>query len=299
MNTQRTTVLIAVAGVVLAVLATGTAAPAAPAPVGLIAFETPSGIHLINVDGTGLRRLPGTKPGDQNPRWSPDGTQLVYWTDATSPGEIYVVDADGSNRRRLTEEDPDSDYYASDGFPVWSPDGRLIAFESFRNGDWHIWVMRPDGRGARRLTTEGSGGYSPSWSPDSKRIVFSGAGSWASLGIVNLAREISSIKTHSPTDFSPAWSPDGTQIAFTSTSQHKKGDLYLVSADGGDPTRLTRNVVADLDASWSPDGQHILFDSGRAGFLEVYVMNADGTDQRRVTRIPTEYACCADWQPTP
>lgn len=293
---RRTTAIVVAALVgILAVLVPGAAAPAAPAPAGLIAFETPAGIHLINVDGTGLRRLPGTKPGDQNPRWSPKGDQIVFWTDARRAGEMYVVNADGSNRRLLTQDDPDS---PSDQFPAWSPDGRLIAFESYRTGDWHIWVMDADGtRRPRRLTPNGSGGYSASWSPDSKRIVFTADGNWASLGIVNLARGISSVETLSINDFSPSWSPDGSQIAFTSAAQHEKGEINVVSPVGGKPERLTRNTAGDYDASWSPDGEHIVFDSGRAGLDEVYVMNADGTDQQRVTRIPTEYACCADWRP--
>ena len=110
---------------------------------GLLAFETPSGIYLIRADGTGLRRLPGTRPGDQNPAWSPDGRKLVFWTDKNSLGEIYVANADGSGRRRLSRTDPDVE--PSDQYPAWSPDGRLIAFESLRSGSWHIWLMRSDG----------------------------------------------------------------------------------------------------------------------------------------------------------
>jgi Tol biopolymer transport system component len=261
---------------------------------GLLAFETPSGIHVIHTDGTGLRRLPGTRPGDQNPDWSPDGRRLVFWTDERSPGEIYVADADGSGRRLLsrTETKP------SDQFPAWSPDGRLIAFESRRSGDWHIWVMRPDGSGVRRLTPPGRGGYSPQWAPDGKRIVYTALWPRSSLAIVDLAGDTRALKTLSiDEDWAPSWSPDGSSIAFASTAQHEKGELYVVDTHGGTPRRLTQNTAADQDPVWSPDSQLIVFDSGRAGLDEVFVMNADGTDQRRITRIPTEYACCSAWRP--
>ncbi len=276
----------------------GAAAPAAPAPAGLIAFETPAGIHLINADGTGLRRLPGTKPLDQNPRWSPDGARIVFWTNAESSGEIYVVDADGSNRRRLTKDNPG--YAPSDQYPTWSPDGRLIAFESRRSGEWHIYVMAPDGTAAKRLTPDDRGGYNAQWSPDGKRIAYTAEDYWTAIGIVDLAGRTRALKTLTiGEDWAPSWSPDGSKIAFTSTAQHKKPEIYVVDTEGGTPARLTRNRVGDFDPLWSPDGEHIVFSSGRAGFDEVYVMRADGTDQRRVTRIPTEYACCADWMPEP
>jgi Tol biopolymer transport system component len=299
MTGHRTTALVLAAlGTVLAVVVPGAAAPAAPA-VGLIAFETPSGIHLIGSDGTGLRRLANTKPGDQNPHWSPDGSRIVFWSDADSDGEIYVIDADGSNRRRLTEDDPESEYGPTDQYPAWSPDGRLIAFESYRRGDdWHIWVMRPNGAGLRRLTPDGRGGYSADWSPDGKHIVYTAGWAETSLAVVDLTGRTRALESlTADEDWAPTWSPDGERIAFTSTAEHKKPELYVVAAKGGTPTRLTRNTASDADPVRSADGEHIAFQSGRAGFDEVYVMRADGTDQRRVTRVPTEYACCPAWRP--
>jgi len=269
-------------------------------PDGLLAFETPAGLHLIRTDGTELRRLPATRPGDQNPRWSPDGTRLVFWTDARSSGEIYVADADGSDRRLLTRDDPRDGYEPSDQFPDWSPDGRLIAFESYRTGDWHIWVMRPDGTGVRRLTANGRGGFSAQWSPDSKRLIYTAEWTASAFAVVDLAGRTRPFKTLSVyDDWAPAWSPDGSSIAFTSTAEHGKPELYVARANGGTPRRLTRNTASDFDPSWSPEGGRMIFTSQRAGLDEVYVMNTDGTDQRRVTRTPTEYACCADWRPEP
>jgi len=264
---------------------------------GLIAFESPDGLWLIRPDGTGLRRLPGTRPGDQNPRWSPDGRRLVFWTDAAAVGEIYVARADGSGRRKLTRG-PERERV--DQFPAWSPDGRLIAFERVFS-DTHIWLMRPDGSERRRLTPYEWGGSSPDWAPDGTRIVYT---TWRlgiySLALVNTAGKARWLETlEGGGDWAPAWSPDGSQVAFASTYDDDKPEIHVLDVASGAVERLTRNDAGDFDPYWSPDGEHILFTTSRTGLDELYVMRADGSGQRRLTRFPTEYACCGDWRAEP
>jgi len=130
-----------------------------------------------------------------------------------------------------------------DANPSWSPDGSKIAFESQRHGAWDIYVMDTDGSEQTRLTNFST--------TDDRRA---------------------------------SWSPDGSKIAFESTRHRVDAydhntEIYVMSADGSNPIRLTNSPLRDQHPSWSPDGDKITFSSQRDGNWEVYVINADGSGQ--------------------
>jgi WD40 repeat protein len=120
-------------------------------------------IYVINADGTNLQRLTNTPGHEDFPAWSPDGTQLVFTRSEGDDG-TFVMDADGSNERRLL------------GFialePAWSPDGTRIAFGSDRGGFRAIFVMDADGSNLQKLSLTRAGENCPTWSPDGTRIAF-------------------------------------------------------------------------------------------------------------------------------
>jgi TolB protein len=137
-----------------------------------------SGIYRMGIDGSRLRRvsLPaGRTAQDVEPQWSPDGRQVVFVRNNISAKPagtqaVFVVDADGSGRRRVTPYR----IRAGDG-PDWSPDGSQILFrspetENFLNCD--IWTIHPDGTGLRQVTHAGARTkvYSASFSPDGTAI---------------------------------------------------------------------------------------------------------------------------------
>jgi len=217
------------------------------------------------------------------------GPELVFASDREGPdpvgdrgnGEIYVMNADGSNERRLTNEK------SMDFQPVFSPDGRQIAFTSQRTGSFEVFVMNVDGSHQRRVTYFGALGLQavmPTWSADGKRIAFGSRGKRHDIYLINLDGSGLVRITDDPAAAGvPAWSPDGKRIAFIS-ARHGKPEIYVMNPDGSNQVRLTFNDAQEGRAAWSPDSRRIAFHSDRDGDYDIYTMNADGTNQIVATR---------------
>jgi TolB protein len=275
-------------------------------------------IWLMEADGTDRRRLTEVEPpqndasGSASPAWSPDGSQIAFaaqiGTRAEDPRstEIYVMRADGTDRRRLTTNED------LDASPSWSPDGEQIAFMRItdpgtakaRSG---IFVIDADGGGEVQLTRTRSPTFdgTAAWSPDGSMIAFtrssvSGLGSerpefQAGIFVVRVLGH--QTKELASEGGDPDWSPDGQLIAFTSardlfgqTCFHEcspNGEIYVMRADRRQQRRLTTSAASDASPAWSPDSRLIAFVSDRSSpeehENEIYVMNADGGDTRRIT----------------
>lgn len=173
------------------------------------------------------------------------------------PTALYTVSADGSGQA-LVMDDPG---YAHWG-PAWSPDGREVVFTRSR----HVGPVVPG-------------------SPTGELFIVSVDGT-------NLRQ----MTTNGRNNYLPAWSPDGSRIAYISSRfGWDSHEVFVINADGSGETNLTNNNVQEYGVAWSPDGSQIAFGSKLNGDMQIYTMNADGTDQRP---LPTPAAGMApSWSP--
>jgi Tol biopolymer transport system component len=231
------------------------------------------------------------------PRWSPDGSRIAfvmsprgYLTRYAGDGDIYVMNASGTDIQRLT-------HGLDASAPAWSPDGSQIVF--IKGQGQQLAVVHADGSD-QRVIASGRGYYeAPAWSPNGRAIAYMAGRDWHSAAIFTITPGGTGGRQLTPGSVSlgfPAWSPHGSRIAYSS-----KNRLWIMNSDGTTAHPVTGcrlPCVEDFAPAWSPTGSELVFvrqdDDGAARRL--YVVELTTNKLRSIT--PTlRWADSPDWRP--
>ena len=265
---------------------------------------------LQNLTGSPRRITAGEQTAEhdeQDIAWSPDGNRIAFLSDAEAPAQLqlYQADAAGGPPQRLTNL---SGFLAT---PKWSPDGKTVALLFTENApraagplepmtpdtgvvEGHIYEQRlttvnvATGK-VRQLSAADLYVYEYDWSPDSKNFVATAAhgngdDNWYVAGLYTISAssgEMKSIYKPSLQIAVPHWSPDGRKIAFVeglmSDEGSTGGDVFVMSATGGNPQDVTLNMKASASwIAWLPSSKQILMVEVRDGSPGVAAVSLAG-----------------------
>lgn len=203
---------------------------------------------------------------------------------ANKKKEIYIMDFDGTNVRRITN-------HRSIAFaPAWSPDGRRLAYSLYtrhrgnvKNIDLYEFDFATSSY--RMLSNRKGINSGAAYSPDGKKIALT----MSFLGNPEIfildpnTREVSRLTKSMGFDVDPAWNPNGKSLAFVS-SRAGNPMVFSMSSDGTNVQRLTYAGKYNATPSWSPQNNKIAFAGWLDGHFDVFVMNPDGSHIERLTK---------------
>ena len=276
------------------------------------------GIDIINVDGTGYRRVASDKVPSRwldYPAWSPDGLWIVFSkADFPGPLQLFLIKTDGSHLHQLTYSDDEGHKIN----PSWSPDGQRIVYSVRFEGHDDIYIINRDGTGKEILVDTPLVESSPTWSPDGQMIAYLVSQSEYSpyVPIESIRQDLYIINPDGKGNrfvFRNAtwgsrltWSPDSKRIVFQS---YDDCSLYIINVDGSGLRRLTITGLNARDPTWSPDGRYIAFDAsydacfpksaGKGTNRQIYVIGVEGNGLEQITSNPDWAPLSPAWSPVP
>jgi TolB protein len=261
-----------------------------------IAFAKKEGgnkhICVMDFDGYNERCL--VQNGNINllPSWTADGSGIYYSSYLHGGPHLYLLDLKSGQSKVLSK---------STGLNIGaaaSPDGKSVALTLSKDDNSEIYRMNTDGLGKTRLTRNWSIDSSPCFSPDSRRIAFVSerAGS-PQIYVMNTdGSDVRRLTFQGNYNQTPDWSPRGDWILFNARDERIVYDIFKINPDSGEIRRLTQDQGNNEHPTFSPDGNLVVFSSTRTGESKIYVMNADGTNQRLISRGKGEYTT-PSWGP--
>jgi len=263
-------------------------APAVSPDGSKVAFLSERGgatdLFIIAADGSGEARLTSTPEVESQPEWSADGSEIRFTVFANDESRIFSIAPTGKNLKLIGT--------VPGRATRLSPDGKSVLYWT---GTWtamRLFASRLDGSAARQVT-DGSGVvWGARWSPDGKRIAFGDKDAQGSLQVFVMNADGSGRRRVTRFDEAgqqaqmPAWSSDGSRLAVQSGSRGQPAHIWIVDAVTGAARKLAAHTEPydDEVPAWFPDGKRLAYQSSRTGRMEVWVMNADGSETRQLTK---------------
>jgi TolB protein len=228
----------------------------------------------------------GPKADDQV-ALSPDGSKIVYRTNASGASDIWIVNSDGSNPQQLTAN------AGTNVGPAVSPDGRHILFLSDRTGVAHIWQMNIDGSDQKQLTN-GNGEERPQFSPDGRWVVYSTIAENSSIWRIP-AGGGKPVQLTEKSAGVPTVSPDGKLVACLYEDDNAPVRIALVPLEGGRPLKTLDYGAPPAILRWTPDGRAIAYLDLRDGVSNVIARPIDGGAMKQLTNFKADRTFSFDW----
>lgn len=195
-------------------------------------------------------------------------SQIAFASNRTGNWEIWLMDWDGANQRRITNHGTISI------LPSWSPDNERMVYTSFARGTSDMYIISRRGGRTLRLSSGLSLNTSATFSPIGNDIAFVGSerGNPDIYLIKDDGSNIRRLTTTSSIESTPEWSPNGRQISFTS-GRSGSPQIYVMDAEGSNVRRISYDGNWNDDATWSPDGEKIAFTSRVNGRFQIRIAN--------------------------
>jgi Tol biopolymer transport system component len=212
-------------------------------------------IYVMNMDGTGQRRITNSPSNDISPSLSPDDTTILFASDRSGNWEIYSVRSNGGEPKALTTGQ------GSNSAPSWALGGTKILFVSTRDAiNGELYLMKPDGTGIQRLTQDGLVKDTPVMTADGHTVLMTvtdhGRRGIASVDVSRGQLRLLTSLDHNSMD--PAPSPDGTTIAFAS-DREGRFQIYTMTLEGKNLRRLRADADENVQPWWLPRQSMMLF----------------------------------------
>ena len=244
-------------------------------------------IYIMDYDGYDQRPLSGHQSISMAPTWSPPGDGLAYVSYFSGQPALYWVDLASGDKRPIVED-------GQHNFtPTFSPDGQWVAFTRSVAGNTEIFKMSRRGGSPVQLTHSDRIDANPAWSPDGREIAFTSDRSGTAQIYVMDAEggNVRRVTRQGLNNDGATWHPEGTRIAYAQRNEAgHRYDIAITDLVTEETQVLTSGPGSNEAPSFSPDGQRIVFESTRDGSSQIWVVDADGTNLKRLTSEGENFA---------